>query len=676
MRKFRLFSIAALALAMAACSSEENTLETQSPAAPGKLHFTATIATPDNGAGTRTEYSEQADGTINVAWKQDDEIAIVNDVNLGTNYKMTVGTVNTTDGSATISGDITGNDGETVTAYYPYSAQEDWTTFTGKFQSQDGTLKYIQDNLDYRIGYGTLSVSGTQATLKEALSMNSKIAILKLTLQDNAATPNALKATKVAVKNGDEVIAATATLGTATSTVYLGVLLTSNITGANITIEATVGSDTYTLTKEGVSLTAGQYYQSTVKMTKAPVDLSMVDNAGNARDKQWTANCYMVHTAGDYKLPLVYGNAIKDGAANSAAWTGVSGQLVTFTNHANKPITDPWIKNNKDESNNDIVVSTAELLWQDAEGLITKVGIIGNYLTLTVGKDATTQQGNALVAAKDAGGKIVWSWHIWVTKETFADATLTTVTTGTGTLGTDYQVYKVTPVNLGWVPTGGDGKQGYNTYYQWGRKDPFKAQGAPTEQTVYDIDGTAITGMTYTNYTSITIGDNIQNPTTFYYNSGTNSPCGTQYYNMWDAQQGEQTPAVLKNITTATVKTVYDPCPAGFCVPTSNLFSFMGNGVDVATDVQERNDTDWDNTNKGKTWKQATTGPDLYFPAVGYRNHTDGTFTEVGTTGPIWSASPDDKRCGRSLVIYSNKWQSTFMGRIYGNSVRAVAEKE
>ena len=120
-------------------------------------------------------------------------------------------------------------------------------------------------------------------------------------------------------------------------------------------------------------------------------DLSMVDCAGNARATMSTANCYMVHTAGDYKLPLVYGNAIKDGAANTAAYTGVSGQLETFHNHAGKAITDPWIKNNKDESDNDIVVSTAELLWQDAEGLITDVGIIGDYLTLTVGKNATEQ---------------------------------------------------------------------------------------------------------------------------------------------------------------------------------------------------------------------------------------------------------------------------------------------
>ena len=308
---------------------------------------------------------------------------------------------------------------------------------------------------------------------------------------------------------------------------------TTGLSGLNAGDKVTA---TYSGTKRVKSVAAVEIPSAT--------DLSMVDNAGHAREKQWTANCYMVHTAGDSKLPLVYGNAIKDGAANSAAWTGVSGQLATFTNHANKPITDPWIKNNKDASDANITVKSAELLWQDAEGLITKVGIDGDYLTLTVGKNASEQEGNALIAAKDAGGKIVWSWHIWVTKETFADATLTTIATGS-------HDYKVTPVNLGWVPT--SGKQGYAPYYQWGRKDPFKAKGAPTEQTVYDIDDTAITGMTYTNYNSITIGDNIQNPTTFYYKSETNSPCGTQYYNMWDAQQAEKVQTVLKNITTATV---------------------------------------------------------------------------------------------------------------------------
>ena len=64
MRKIRLFSIAALALAMAACSSEENTLETQSPAANGTMHFTATIAAPSGDATTRTVYTEEGTLTL------------------------------------------------------------------------------------------------------------------------------------------------------------------------------------------------------------------------------------------------------------------------------------------------------------------------------------------------------------------------------------------------------------------------------------------------------------------------------------------------------------------------------------------------------------------------------------------------------------------------------------
>ena len=379
-------------------------------------------------------------------------------------------------------------------------------------------------------------------------------------------------------------------------------------------------------------------------------DLSMVDCAGNARTSMSTANCYMVHTAGDYKLPLVYGNAIKDGAPNNAAWTGVSGQLETFTNHANQPITDPWIKNNKDESDNDIVVSSAELLWQDAEGLITAVGIIkGDYLTLTVGKNASEQEGNALIAAKDAGGKIVWSWHIWVTKETFADATLTTVATGS-------HDYKVTPVNLGWVPT--DGKQGYNTYYQWGRKDAFipGTWNSTTNHTVYDINGnTVATPLTSTQNTTATIADNIQNPTTHYHNTSTNGPCTTTYYNMWDAQQ-----TGTGNITTATKKTVYDPCPAGFCVPTGNLYYYIKNGgVSFG----------WDDTNKGRNLTSVT--PNVFFPASGNRSRDTGNLDSSGW-GFYWSASPaDDNR----LKFNSSNLDWSNSHRANGFSIRAVAEE-
>lgn len=397
-------------------------------------------------------------------------------------------------------------------------------------------------------------------------------------------------------------------------------------------------------------------------------DLSMVDCAGNARTSMSTANCYMVHTAGDYKLPLVYGNAIKDGSANTDAYTGITdaNTTLTFPNHAGKDITDPWIKNNKDESDNDIVVSTAELLWQDAQGLVTAVGIDGDYLTLTVGKDAATQEGNAVIAAKSSDDKIVWSWHIWVTKETFADASLTTVATGS-------HDYKVTPVNLGWVPTSDDGKQGYNTYYQWGRKDAFipGTWNATTNRTVYDISNTAVTGLTYTASSTATIADNIQNPTTHYYNSSNHGPCNTTHYNIWDAQQ-----TGTGNITTATKKTVYDPCPAGFCVPTGNLYYFMGK--DGSSD---RSMTTWDTPNEGATWDNSVvsnsiTGNALFFPASGYRSSSSsGALNGVGSYGYCWSASPNGSNYGHNLLFDSSKWVWDDGNRANGFPVRAVAEE-
>jgi len=229
----------------------------------------------------------------------------------------------------------------------------------------------------------------------------------------------------------------------------------------------------------------------------------------------------------------------------------------------------------------------------------------------------------------------------------------------------------VTPVNLGWVPTGGDGKQGYNTYYQWGRKDAFipGTWNATTDHTVYNIGNTEVTGLTYTSSTTATIADNIKNPTTHYYNNSTYGPCNTTYYNMWDAQQ-----TGTGNIATATKKTVYDPCPAGFCVPTNNLFNFMSNNG------SSRTMTTWDDTNKGATWDNSVvsnsiTGNALFFPASGFRSNSGGSLNEVGGYGFYWSASPDGGKYGHNLYFFSSYWSWYGNSRAYGFPVRAVAEE-
>jgi hypothetical protein len=276
-KTFRLFSMAALALVMAACSSNDDMIQQQTAQPQGKkMHFTATIEAPNS--TTRTVYTPDKDANnkdiIKVAWKEGDEIALIHG---GVKDVVTIGTPNA-DGSAPISGDITvGANDETVVLAYPaaavYSATPYGTfpftpnpTCWDKAHAQDGTLEFIQNNIDFRMGSGKLSVSGDPATasLKESVKMPSMISIWKLTLQDN--TSAALSATAVKVKaNGELVAGATST---AKSAYYL-CMVPSFIPEGDLVIEATVGSDTYTYTKAGgVSLTVGKFYQSTVTLTK------------------------------------------------------------------------------------------------------------------------------------------------------------------------------------------------------------------------------------------------------------------------------------------------------------------------------------------------------------------------------------------------------------------------
>ena len=537
--------------------------------------------------------------------------------------------------------------GGSVKYVYPAAkANNDGTVNNSAMATQNGTMAYIGTNCDVALFEGSMT---SEARLPAQPTLTNQLAICAFTIY-NADGSSDITSTITAMTVSDGTNSYAVSRTAAAGPIYVAIKPVAN---ATIEYTATDGTNKYEKSVTGKTYSAGDLLPIGLKMIPATTDLSMVDCAGNARSSMTTANCYMVHTAGDYKLPLVYGNAIEGGQTNADAYTGVAGvnTTATFPRHDGQPITGPWIKDNG------ITVTQAELLWQDAKGLITAVGIDGDYLTLTVGKDATTQEGNAVIAAK-AGNTIVWSWHIWLTKETFADATLTTVTTGTGTLGTDYQVYKVTPVNLGWVPTGGDGKQGYNTYYQWGRKDPFKAKGARTDKTVYNIDGAAITGMGYTNDNSITIADNIKNPATFY--NVNYKPSNTTYYNMWDAKQ-----TGTGNIATATVKTVYDPSPAGFCVPTGNLYYYIKNGSGVSSS--------WDDTNQGRTLTSAN--PNVFFPASGYRNNSDGSLGNVGSYGYCWSASATVSNGGHSLYFYSGNWGWGSSFGANGYSVRAVAEE-
>lgn len=612
-----------------------------------------------NGAPTRVTYTED-DANITAKWQAGDQIYVC--------YNGHVNTLTLTEGAgtatATFDGTIQGTpSASSVLICYVRDANNpsainvsgtgEYTYTSGTFTSQDGTLAGAAKCNVY---YG-ITTYGTGGNLSCTFSVNTSM--LKFTV----AAPDGVNAGDAATltykTGGTELVKASFTVGAeGKNTIYMAVPAGQYTGAQTLTYKSGEAEVSKTLSVSKATFTAGQTY-SRALFYEEHKDLSMLDNAGNLRDKQWTANCYMIHTAGSYKLPLVYGNAIKNGEANTAAYTGIenANTTLTFPNHAGNAIDAPWITKAPSGEGVDkgmgITVSTAELLWQDAQGLILAVGIDGDYLTLTVGKDATTQEGNALVAAKDGSGNIVWSWHIWVTRQTFAASDLTDVTTGDHT-------YSVTPVNLGWV---GDvvSATGYNTYYQWGRKDAF-IPGTGTgngDHPVYNISNVAVTGLTYVDNNDITIADNIKHPTTMY-RTDDNGPYNTIYYNMWDAQQANSESLYYNSMpATATKKTVYDPCPVGFCVPTNYLYkSSVGH-------------MPWNDTYKGSYLNGV-----VFFPASGYRDtYFSGRILSNGGIGLYWTATPYlNGKDAYDLKITTNSEDDTSK-RSEGLPIRAVAEK-
>ena len=346
----------------------------------------------------------------------------------------------------------------------------------------------------------------------------------------------------------------------------------------------------------------------------APHDLSYDYNG-----QMNTANCYVVTHPGYYKFPLVYGNAIKNGATNAIAY-----ESSTFVNHLDRQITEPYIY-----SNENCTVGSADLLWQDAQDLISNISLSGDkhYIQFKITKE-NIEQGNAVIAVKDESGNIMWSWHIWVTNKNVYE----TYT---------YGDYKFMPIALGQRETA----QGTTcTFYQWGRKDPFNE---PTS---------SVSNHNY--YYSI------QNPDKFF--PGTS---GSPYYYNWFSGNLKDLWNVGNSATDITTriskKTIYDPSPVGFKVPPPAAF--------YAEMLVRKSSNDFTEGYKG------TVDGD-FWRAFGYLEWNSGSLGGVGSCGIYWSCGPNDndsacngwRLCFNSDNVYlQNTW---YRARAFGFPVRPVSE--
>ena len=429
-------------------------------------------------------------------------------------------------------------------------------------------------------------------------------------------------------------------------------------------------------------------HDATPKGTAAnPYNLANPGGSGAKSHIEETANCYLISAPGHYCIPLVYGNAIKNGITNSHAYqTSASGtyMLQHFKDHAGVDINSPYIN----VQNTSDPATQASIVWTDQSGIIeaSSLGIEGSgtnaFVHFRVPQDKI-KNGNAVIAVKNASGTVMWSWHLWFDHSDV----LNTVAC------TNYQgyIYNFTKQTLGFayrkweestyskphkarmkveqtIANGGIKQFAYigitqnpysvkeisSTYYQWGRKDAMPG-----------IDAVSDGSFTPNGGDHMSIQNGIRHPETFY-THGSSWSIYNQY-NLWS----------MDNIITgpsdnAVVKTIYDPCPAGFHMPASNAFTgFTRNGQFGGTmNVSGAWDWGWNFNNK-------ISSPDatVYFPASGYRINNDGSLSYVGSGGYYWSAVPDNAYGGHNLYFYQG-----YVGpragfyRSMGFSVRPVSE--
>lgn len=400
-----------------------------------------------------------------------------------------------------------------------------------------------------------------------------------------------------------------------------------------------------------------------------------------------TANCYIVNAPGTYRLPLVYGNAIKNDQLNSDCGLGED-NFIPAAKSA-EGVVNPWIP--------EADINDAIILWQDVQtAMISSAAITSDkkYMTFSVDK-TTIQQGNAVVAVRDASQNILWSWHIWVTDFKPGDDNLipvkqpnvtTTYNAMPYTLGycagPNPEYYPARDVTITFTQDGtGEQKEfvirqqyyekaiNNNTpFYQWGRKDPFPA--ATNVKDEADRSGIYIQrsgdgyvknciyaeGMNFTTANSVnSMALSILNPLTF----------STANDNFWYGSSQIESLWGNGGLTSLPKKTIYDPSPVGYCVPPEKFFWESTSAINSNLSTKEA---------KGY-WlyckENDKSGLMLFVPSSGRRN--SGKISEVGTYCMLWTCRSASSGARRFRI---NEGAAGCGGLATGTGCAVLAVKE
>ena len=309
------------------------------------------------------------------------------------------------------------------------------------------------------------------------------------------------------------------------------------------------------------------------------------------------------------------------------------------------------VKGNSTESVGD--VNAASVMWESFGTSVTPN--IGDLIKLVSYKDGyigfqtadVFKEGNALIAAKDANGTVLWSWHIWMTDQPEGQVYYNNAGT---MMDRNLGATSATPGDVGAL----------GLLYQWGRKDPFmgsssihyKSKAKSTISWPSPVESTLSTG---------TISYATANPTTFI---GSNSSNDDWYYT------GSSSTDNTRWTKSDKSKSIYDPCPAGWRVPDGGDNGVWSKALGSSSDF----DNSYDGTNEGMNFSgKFGSASTIWYPASGYRYGNDGGLYSVGCYGVYWSASPGSNYAyGLGFDLDGSVDPSSYYGRAYGFSVRCL----